>query len=114
MRDVCSPPMANPSTDWKETVAPDEEERFERLAERLAALRKPREGKPARALHAKGHAGLRARFRVLDDLPAHARHGLFAEPRERRAYVRLSNGSGAVQPDRVPDLRGLAIKVLDV
>jgi hypothetical protein len=51
---------------------------------------------------------------VLPDLPAEARVGLFAEPRERRAYVRLSNGSGTAQPDKVPDLRGLAVKVLDV
>jgi hypothetical protein len=102
------------SKDWKETVAPDEEERFAGLAERLAARQKAALGAPKRALHAKSHAALRARFRVLADLPEHARQGLFAEPRERRAYVRLSNGSGALQPDRAPDLRGFALKVLDV
>jgi hypothetical protein len=103
-----------PSKDWKETVAADEEERFERLAQRLAGLQKSGQAAPLRALHAKSHAGLRARFRVLPDLPEHARQGLFVEARERRAYVRLSNGSGAMQPDRAPDLRGFAVKVLDV
>jgi hypothetical protein len=52
--------------------------------------------------------------RVLPDLPEHARQGLFAKPGEHRAYVRFSNGSGALVPDRAPDLRGLALKVLDV
>jgi hypothetical protein len=103
------------STDWKESIAPDEAERFARLAERLASIQKARVGGvPARALHAKSHAGLRARFLVLPDLPATARVGLFAVPREHRAYVRFSNGSGASQRDNVPDLRGLAVKVLGV
>jgi hypothetical protein len=102
------------ATDWKEIIAPDESERFARLAERLAAVQKRRPGVAARGLHAKSHAGLRARLRVLPELPAEARVGLFAEPRELRAYVRLSNGNGAVQRDGVADLRGLAVKVLGV
>jgi hypothetical protein len=106
--------MVTASTEWKETPAADEEERFPRLGERLVALQTARDGTRTRALHAKSHAGLRARLRVLPDLPPHARQGLFAAPGERRAYVRFSNGNGAVQPDRVQDLRGLAVKVLDV
>jgi hypothetical protein len=103
-----------PSTDWKESVAPDEDGRFERLAQRLAGVQKARDGAKTRALHGKSHAGLRATLRILPDLPEHARQGLFAAPGEHRAYVRFSNGSGAIQPDRAPDLRGLALKVLDV
>jgi hypothetical protein len=106
--------MAEPSQDWKETLGPDEDERFARLGERLVAMQTARPGKPTRALHGKGHAGLRARVRVLPDLPAYARQGFFAEPTERRAYVRFSNGAGSLRPDREPDLRGLAVKVLDV
>ncbi|MGH7296957.1 MAG: catalase [Polyangiaceae bacterium] len=101
------------STDWKEDVAADEDERFERLAQRLAAVQKARGGK-TRALHGKSLGGLRATFRVLSDLPEHARQGLFARPGEHRAYVRFSNGSGPSQPDKAPDFRGLAVKVLDV
>jgi hypothetical protein len=103
-----------PSKDWKETPAPDEDERFPKLGERLVALQKAQKGAPGRTLHGKSHAGLRARVRVLPDLPDHARQGFFAKPGEHRAYVRFSNGSAALQPDRVPDLRGLAVKVLDV
>lgn len=102
------------SKDWKETPAADEDERFPRLAERLAGVQKARDGAKTRGLHAKSHAGVRARLRVLPDLPEHARQGLFAKPGEHRAYVRYSNGNGALQPDRAPNLRGLAVKVLDV
>lgn len=102
-----------PSKEWKETVAPDEEDRLPQLAEKLSAAQRARDGSP-RALHAKQHAGLRATFTVLPNLPAPARQGLFAKPAEYRAYVRLSNGAGIVQPDRTPDLRGLAVKVLGV
>jgi hypothetical protein len=51
---------------------------------------------------------------VREDLPEHAKVGLFAAPKTWRAYVRFSNGSSAHQPDRTPDVRGIAIKVLDV
>ena len=105
-----------PSKDWKETVAADEHERFERYATQLAALQRKRAGasKADRALHAKAHAGVRARLEVLGGLPEHARVALFAEPKTLEAYVRFSNGAGTRDSDRKPDLRGLAIKVLGV
>jgi len=105
-----------PATDWNENVAPDEGPRFERLAETLRTLQRGRatHGRPARALHAKAHAGLAARFEVLPDLPEHARQGLFASAATYEAYVRFSNGSGARQSDRQLDVRGAAIKVVGV
>jgi hypothetical protein len=101
-----------PSKDWKETVAPDEAERFERYATILADLQRARGGK-ARALHAKQHAGLRASLEV-GEVPAHLRVGPFAAPKTYEAYVRFSNGSGARASDDKPDVRGLAVKVLGV
>ncbi|MCA9610507.1 MAG: catalase [Myxococcales bacterium] len=106
-----------PSTDWKETVAPGEEAALERLAETLVGLQRAhaaRHGTTARALHAKGHVGVEARFEVLDGLADHLRQGLFAQPGEHRAYVRFSNGSGRRQKDGVGDVRGVGIKVLGV
>jgi len=103
----------NPSKDWKETIPPDEAERFERYATILSDLQRARGGK-MRALHAKQHAGLRATFEVLGDVPEHARVALFAEPKSYDAYVRFSNGSGAVASDDKPDVRALAIKILRV
>jgi len=108
--------MSTSSTAWKETIAADEPERFERLGQQLRALqeRRARGGAAGRALHLKGQGGLAAEFTVLPDLPAHARQGLFAEPKTYRAFVRYSNGAGVRQPDGKPDVRGVAIKVLGV
>lgn len=106
----------NPATNWQERVAPDETERFERHAATLRGLQQKRaKGRPVeRALHAKGVAGLQARFTVLPDLPAYARVGLFAQPATFRAYVRFSNGAGARTADTKPDVRGLALKLVGV
>ncbi len=106
----------NPSTDWKEEIAPDEKARFERFAEVMRDVQRKnvRDGKVSRALHAKGRGGFEAEFTVLSDLPAHARFGLFAEPKTFKAYVRLSNGSPRHQSDRRFDVRGFAIKVVGV
>ncbi len=106
-----------PRTDWQETVAPDEGERFERYAEQLRELQRGRARRrpPAtRGLHAKANAGVEAEFRVLADLPAPARAGVFARPQTYRAYVRFSNGMGHAQSDARPDVRGVAIKVVGV
>src|SRR5512141_3466053 len=108
--------MTTPSTDWRETIPPDEEARLVRYAEQLRDLARRRAsgGRPARALHTKGNAGVRAELTVLPDLPDHARQGLFASPGTYQALVRYSNGSNVRQPDAKPDVRGVAVKVLGV
>lgn len=108
--------MKNPSTEWNEKVAPDEDARFQRHGERLAEMQRRVSEKagPGRALHRKQHLGLRATVEVCDGLPAHARHGLFATPRRFDARIRLSNGSGVRAPDRRPDVRGFGLRVLGV
>ena len=109
-------PAMTPATDWKEVVTPGEEERFERYAKELRAIqhRRAHGGPASRALHAKANLGVEAELTVLPDLPEHAAMGLFATPATYRAYVRFSNGSGKRQPDEVPDVRGMAIKVVGV
>jgi hypothetical protein len=106
--------MAQPSTSWQERVAPDEAERFARYAAEFAEMqrRKSERFGPGRALHRKQVLGIAARFDVLPGLPEHARHGLFASPGSHDAWVRLSNGSADRAPDRRPDVRGFAVKVL--
>lgn len=106
-----------PSTAWKEVVAPDEKERFARYAAEVAAIQKARAAKGGgvtRGFHPKMLAGVRAELEVLDGLPAHARQGLFAQPKKYEAWVRFSNGSVRVQDDRKGDVRGMAVKVLGV
>jgi hypothetical protein len=72
------------------------------------------EGHAHRAVHAKGHALLRGRFRVLDGLASELRHGLFAGPAEFNALVRLSSPPAEQLPDTVSTPRAMAVKILDV
>ena len=105
-----------PATDWKEDIAADETERFTRHAEFFGELQRARGGKGTvhRALHAKSNVGVEAVFEVLPGLPDEARIGLFAEPATYPAFVRFSNGAARHQPDVKPDVRGIAVKLLNV
>ena len=108
---------APPSTDWQEQIAPDEDERFERYAEILRDVQRRENrkgGPPGRALHRKTHLGAAAELEIHGDLPPEAAVGLAAAPRRHEAFVRFSNGLYRSNPDVVPDLRGFAVKVLDV
>ena len=108
--------MSTPSKDWKEVIAPNEDAEFEKMGAELAAMATERDagGPKHRALHPKQHLGSRATLEVASDLPAHAKQGLFATPKAHHVYVRFSNGAAHFQHDREPDLRGIAIKILDV
>lgn len=104
----------SPSKQWKEVVAPDEGERFERYAEQLRLLQQQnaKAGRPHRALHAKLLLGARAELTVLPNLPEHAQVGLFATPKSYSAWVRFSNGGSSIKDDRKADIRGMAIKLI--
>lgn len=108
--------MNAPSRDWKEVVPPGEEALFEKIGAELAEIAAERDGGVAkhRALHSKRHLGARATLEIRADLPEHAKQGLFAKAGTHHAYVRFSNGAGRFQHDREPDLRGFALKILDV
>lgn len=108
--------MSTPSTEWREQVDGDEEQRFAAYAERLAAVQRDKSKRygNGRGFHRKQVMALRARLEVLPGLPAHARHGLFAAPGSYEALVRLSNGSLDVKSDRRPDIRGFGVRVLGV
>lgn len=124
-----------PSTAWEEKIEPDEEELFSSFAREIEERqrgvlreiegRRDRGGRDAeiarrvggrllRGFHAKPHAGLVAEFEVLPGLPAHARFGVFAEPRVFPAVVRFSNGTHTLQEDKKPEPRGIAIKLFGV
>lgn len=105
-----------PTTDWKEVEPADEAVRLTALTQLLLAWQKDISSQqgPGRALHRKQVLGLRGRVEVLGGLPEHARHGLFAQPGTYDALLRASNGAAQRQKDSVPDIRGLALKVLGV
>lgn len=97
---------------FHEVIPADEAARFEGYARELAELQKKRaekKGTMSRALHVKQHLALVADFAVKGGGP-----GLFADAKTYPAYVRLSNGSGAVQSDKAPDQRGFAVKLVGV
>ena len=108
--------MKQPSTAWRERIAPDEVTHHARVATVIGELQRAKSKKfgPGRALHRKQLLAATGTLEVLDGLPEHARHGLFALPGRHRALVRLSNGGPDVQSNRLPDIRGFALKVLDV
>lgn len=101
---------------WSERVPADEPARLERLAAQLRTIQRTRAagGQALRGLHAKANAVARARFSTVADLPAWAAVGIFAAPTSLPALVRFSNGSGGQAHDRGPDVRGVAVKILDV
>lgn len=108
--------MKQPSTEWREQVAPDEAAHLVRVAKVIGDLQRAKSKKfgQGRALHRKQLLAATGTLEVLDGLPDHARHGLFATAGRHRALVRLSNGGPDIQADRLPDIRGFALKVLDV
>src|SRR5579864_3041953 len=101
--------MKAPSTAWLERIAPDEEAHFARVAKVIVDLQRAKSAKygRGRALHRKQLLAASGTLEVLDGLPTHARHGLFASPGRHRALVRLSNGGPDLQANKVPDIRGL-------
>ena len=108
--------MKPPGTQWREQIAPDEASHEARIATVIAGLQAAKSARfgKGRALHRKQLLAAAGTLDVLDGLPEHARHGLFATPGRRRALVRLSNGGPDLAATRIPDIRGLALKVLDV
>ena len=106
--------LPSPSTAWKECTLAREPALFEEFARDIVAYQKKDAGKngPLRGFHAKIHAGFAAEFRVLADLPEHARYGVFAEPRTFPAVVRFSNGESRIYADTNHEPRGIAIKLI--
>jgi hypothetical protein len=105
-----------PSTGWQEKIAPGEEQRYAEYAKQFAQLqsRKSERWGAGRALHRKQLTAAHGILEVLDGLPGYAGHGLFAKPRDYDVWVRLSNGGLDRAPDRAPDIRGFAMRVLGV
>jgi hypothetical protein len=72
-------------------------------------------GHAERGGNTKTHGIVRAELTVLDGLPEHLRHGIFAEPRTYRAWVRFS-GPGPYITRDIDDVgfMSMSIKVLGV
>ncbi len=96
------------------------ERREDALTARIAATMRRKLAKdypPAgtrRDAHPKHTGLLEGVFTVDPALPPDLRVGLFAEAKSYKAWVRTSSASDKPQSDAVRDVRGLAVKLLDV
>ena len=99
-----------------ESPPPDEAAFAQSIANRLKAkiIRENPTGIMRRDAHPKMHGVVRAEFIVEPDLPEELRVGIFREPKTYRAWIRFSNQSNRISPDRKPDIRGMAIKLMGV
>lgn len=100
----------------QEVIPPDEAKCTENLAARLKAkvTKENPPGPMGRDAHPKMHGLVKAEFIVEPDLPPELRVGLFREPKTFQAWIRFSNQNAAIKPDREPDIRGMALKVMGV
>ena len=105
-----------PSKQWKEVVAPDEEQRFAEYGRQFAEIqaRKSKKYGNGRGLHRKQLTAARGSLQVLDSLPEFAAQGLFAKPGVHDVLVRLSNGGMDKASDHKPDIRGFSFSVFGV
>lgn len=98
-----------------EVLQPNEEQLAQEIAATVAAniQRGPR---PAlRDAHPRAHGCVQASFRVDDGLPPHLAQGVFVPGKSYPALIRFSNGNPETKlPDIIPDVRGMAIKLLGV
>jgi len=108
--------MLPPRTDWAETIPPNEEAELVHLAEILQGIQSKQAKKAGigRALHYKAHAGVRAEVRTRDGLPPEYAVGIFARADTYPAYVRFSSAALKLQPDKLGDVRGFALKIVGV
>jgi hypothetical protein len=109
--------MSAEDTTSRHALDRKDEEAIQEIAEIL--VRTVRRDYPPGSLarrdaHPKHHGCVRAMFEVDPGLLTDLRHGIFREPRCFPAWIRFSNGSPHMQPDRRRDQRGMAIKLMDV
>lgn len=100
-----------------ETILPDERETVSKLNDTFDTILETTAkdyGHAVRSVHAKAHGILKGRLTVLDNLPAELAQGLFSQPGEYDAYIRISTNAGDILPDAISLPRGLALKVVGV
>jgi len=80
--------------------------------EQMKLLWKP--GRYERGGNTKTHGIVRAEFIVHDNLPTELRHGIFAQPKTYRAWVRFSGPGPYITPD-IDDVgfMSISIKLMD-
>ncbi|HCF27371.1 MAG TPA: hypothetical protein DEV81_09275 [Cyanobacteria bacterium UBA11049] len=72
-----------------------------------------------RQVHAKSHGCVWGKFTIAENIPENLRIGIFRKVKTYPIWVRFSNASGSIsqgqlQSDKLPDGRGMAIKLMQV
>ncbi len=100
----------------QETIDADEESYFADLAQRLQnrISQMYQHGIMRRDAHPKMHGLVRASFEVEHDLPPELRVGVFQPGKHYQTWVRFSNQNGSIQDDHERDIRGVALKLMQV
>lgn len=95
-----------------ESIPAGEDKAIEKIRQTLKQSAEGAEptGPMGHLVHRKSH-GLVDATLTIELVPEHLRFGLFANPGVYQCLLRFSNGSGQVQPDATPDVRGIAVKV---
>jgi catalase len=70
--------------------------------------------KQLRQIHPKMNGCVKAEFIIEKNLPEDCRVGIFREPASFPAWIRFSNGDTKPLPDWKKDIRGFAIKIMNV
>ena len=70
--------------------------------------------KQSRQIHPKINGCVKAEFIIERNLPQELKVGLFKEERSFPAWIRFSNGNTKPLPDYKKDIRGFAIKIMNV
>ena len=113
-----APPAIRASTDWKEVIEPGEPKLFADFADEINKIQDntaAQDNMPlARGFHIKTHSILTGEFKVADGLPEECRQGVFAKPGTYQTWIRFSNLKPQRLPDRNPDFRAIAVKILNV
>ncbi len=93
----------------------------EKIAEKIVILLQnqvlrlyPKGKKQLRQIHPKMNGCVKAEFIIENNLPEHLKVGLFKEQKAFPSWIRFSNGDTKPLPDWEKDIRGMAIKIMNV
>jgi len=106
-----------PYDDSLEVKHPDEEKTSAELTavmRRISETINDRSRNAFRSVHAKSHALLKAQMKVLNDIPAYLRQGIFQPGQDYPVIMRFSTNPGDILADSISSPRGLGVKVIGV
>lgn len=100
----------------KEYPSPLEPEIIQEMIEEMEAQvdRLYKDKHMPRQVHTKMHGCVKAAFTIATDLPEDLKVGVFSEAKTYHAWIRFSNASTVPKADKKRDIRGMAIKLMNV